>query len=203
MIKESATLLDKSEWEDIDLVLGQHKIAYQGQWDEFDSRRAYVIFRLRYVKDDELTSLHAYLATEGDHSSPGKSPFKTQGVRLFLSHLARHRTIVGRVGDRLSAFGVEGFVAHDSIEPSEEWQAVIEAALVDCDAMAVFLHEGFRESKWCDQEVGWALGRGRPMLPLNLGVIPMVSSPSFKTARVLRTGRHYMPGRSEMRLSAG
>ncbi|WP_210247720.1 hypothetical protein, partial [Salinarimonas soli] len=36
-------------------------------------------------------------------------------------------------------------------------------------AMVVFLHDGFGESKYCDQEVGWVMGRHRPILPLAYG----------------------------------
>ncbi len=79
---------------------------------------------------------------------------------------------MGEVASGLDRFGIESFVAHDSIEPSKEWQAVIEAGLQDCDAMVVFLHSGFLESKWCDQEVGWAMGRHIPVLPLNYGLHP-------------------------------
>ena len=38
--------------------------------------------------------------------------------------------------------------------------------------MAVFLHDGFKESQWCDQEVGFALGRQVPVLPLNIEFNP-------------------------------
>jgi hypothetical protein len=34
--------------------------------------------------------------------------------------------------------------------------------LHSCDALVGILHEGFRESPWCDQEVGIVLGREKP-----------------------------------------
>ncbi len=63
-------------------------------------------------------------------------------------------------------------MAHNSIDPSEEWQTVIEAGLRSCDGMVVFLHEGFRESAWCDQEVGYALARRVPVLPVGIDLLP-------------------------------
>lgn len=95
---------------------------------------------VKNAEDAQLEELHRYLASESDHSSPGKSPFRDGQLRIFMSHLAEHRDFVGRAGSRLALYGVEPFVAHDAIEPSLEWQQVIEAALTDCDAMAVFLH---------------------------------------------------------------
>ena len=70
-----------------------------------------------------------------------------------------------------------------SIQASEEWQAVIETALLTCDAMAVFLHTGFKESNWCDQEVGLALARRVPVLPLNIDVDPYGFMGKLQAAR--------------------
>lgn len=38
--------------------------------------------------------------------------------------------------------------------------------------MVVSLHSGFGDSKWCDQEVGWAMGRRRRLLPLSFDSHP-------------------------------
>jgi len=38
--------------------------------------------------------------------------------------------------------------------------------------MIVFLHPELYESHWCDQEIDWAFGRKRPILPLNFGLNP-------------------------------
>jgi TIR domain len=164
MINECATLLDKSEWSDVDLILEQHGLPTSDMWR--GDKRPYVIQMVKEARDNDLGALYTYLTSESDHSAPGKSPFKGDRLRLFTSHLATQREFVAVVGDRLALYGIEAFVAHNAIEPSLEWQQVIEAALGDCDAMAVFLHAGFRDSPWCDQEVGWAMGRGRPLLPL-------------------------------------
>ncbi len=170
MINECATLLDKREWEEIDLILDQHGLMTSATWD--GEKRPYVILMIKNCSDTELETLHSYLTSESDRSALGRSPFKGDRLRLFMSHLASHRDFVGVAGQRLAQYGVEAFVAHDSIEPSVEWQQVIEAALADCDAMVVFLHTGFQQSLWCDQEVGWALGRGRPILALAFDIDP-------------------------------
>lgn len=85
---------------------------------------------------------------------------------VFASHLASQRALVGGVGDHLRAWGIRLFVAHDSIEPDQEWHAEIERALRECDAGVVFLFPKFRNSSWCDQEVGWLLGREVPCYAL-------------------------------------
>ena len=95
------------------------------------------------------------------HSGEEPEPLK-----LFASHLAAQKAIVGAVGEELKLWGVELFVAHDSIEPDREWQAEIERALRTSHAGVVFLFPDFERSEWCDQEVGWLLGREVPCYSL-------------------------------------
>ncbi|TQJ52238.1 toll/interleukin-1 receptor domain-containing protein [Phycicoccus sp. SLBN-51] len=170
MIKECATLLDKEDWADIDLTLEQHGMPISS-WGS-DDKRSYVIQKIKDSSDADLGALHSFLTSESDNRGPGQTPFKGDRLRVFFSHLAAHRELVGETARYLARYGVDAFVAHDDIEPSKEWQDVIEASLSDCDAMVVFLHEGLQQSRWCDQEVGWAMGRRRPLLPLNFGLQP-------------------------------
>lgn len=92
--------------------------------------------------------------------------------RLFISHLAAEKTAAHALKDALARYQVAAFVAHDDIEPTTEWQNEIESALRTMDAMTVMLSPGFIESPWCDQEVGYALGRKRFVLGLRMGANP-------------------------------
>jgi hypothetical protein len=91
--------------------------------------------------------------------------------RLFLSHVAIHKVGVSLLKRELAVFGISGFIAHEDIEPSLEWQAEIEKALGSMDALAALLTTEFPQSKWTDQEVGFAYARV-PVIPVNLGVMP-------------------------------
>ena len=122
--------------------------------------------------DNQLELLHHYLTGSDPTSFNHLSPFSSAGLRLFLSHVSGERELVGEVGRQLELIGIDSFVAHDSIEPSEAWQDVIEAGLTDCDSLIAFVHPGFASSKWCDQEVGWVLGRKVPILALTFGSSP-------------------------------
>lgn len=62
-------------------------------------------------------------------------------IRLFVSHRAEEREVVGNVASELAGFGVCSFVAHQTIEISLPWRAEI-------------------------QEIGWALGRSVPTIVL-------------------------------------
>lgn len=72
----------------------------------------------------------------------------------------------------LKQYGVSGFVAHEDIAPSLEWQEEIEVALRSMDAMAALLTPEFHDSSWTDQEVGVAIGRGVLVIPVRLPVVP-------------------------------
>lgn len=170
VIRECAHLLDKYEWGEIDFILSQFGAPTSN--NAHGGKSEYVLDMLKGEKEATIVGLHSYLTQQADGSRPGDSPWTSDRLRLFCSHLATERTHVGEVSRGLERFGIEPFVAHDSIEPSKEWQAVIEAGLQDCDVMVVFLHQGFLASKWCDQEVGWAMGRHIPVLPLNYGAHP-------------------------------
>ena len=106
--------------------------------------------------------------------SPDEIPsFWQRGFfRLFISHVAPHREAAHRLKEALARFQVAAFVAHDDIEPTKEWQAEIERALRTMDALGAIIGPGFLESRWCDQEVGFALGRGKLVLPLKAGGDP-------------------------------
>lgn len=93
-------------------------------------------------------------------------------VRVFLSHKATHKIETSKLKQSLMQFGVASFVAHEDIEPTEEWHREIERALFSMDAMVALLTEDYHDSNWTDQEVGVALGRGVPCIPIRLGINP-------------------------------
>src|SRR5207245_901609 len=71
--------------------------------------------------------------------------------RLFLTHVSRHKASVSRLKDELKLRGVSGFVAHEDIEPSREWQDEIELALRSMHALAALITPDFHASLWADQ----------------------------------------------------
>lgn len=45
---------------------------------------------------------------------------------------------------------------------------MIKTRLRTCDGLAAFLAPQFHQSQWCDQEVGWAIGRNVPIIPVRM-----------------------------------
>lgn len=89
-------------------------------------------------------------------------------LRLFLSHVSKHKVLVSKLKEELALRGVDAFVAHEDIEPSLEWQKEIELGLRSMNALAALITPDFHESSWTDQEVGWALGRAVPVFSVRL-----------------------------------
>ena len=101
-----------------------------------------------------------------------RSLWTPERIRIFISHTSAYRSDVGALARELNRFAFSCFVAHDVIEPSRQWQEVIELALRSCDIMLAYVTPDFETSKWCDQEIGWALGRELVVLPLKVGADP-------------------------------
>lgn len=92
--------------------------------------------------------------------------------RLFLSHSSTIRAELAIIKRELAMYGVAAFLAHDDIEPTAEWQEEIIKALKSMDSLAAFITPEFNASVWCQQEIGFALGRGVPIVSVKIGDIP-------------------------------
>ena len=92
--------------------------------------------------------------------------------RLFISHLSECKESASNLKECLQNFGIDGFVAHEDITPSKEWEQEIEAALFSLDALCAIVVPGFEKSNWCDQEVGIALGRKKMVFSIKKGKDP-------------------------------
>lgn len=99
--------------------------------------------------------------------------FWTEGyLRMFVSHLSSNRERMSAMKLSLANWGVSAFVAHEDIEASREWRDEVEAGLESMDVLVAVVEPGFRESDWCVQEVGFALGRKIDIIPLRAGLDP-------------------------------
>lgn len=103
----------------------------------------------------------------------GDDIWKPGMVRAFLSHLALHRAFASDVSRDLEQNGISGFVAHDHISVTHEWQAEIERALSSAEVFVGLVHPDSSASYWMQQEVGWAMGRSIPVFMVRLGADPI------------------------------
>lgn len=93
-------------------------------------------------------------------------------LKVFISHLSANKQRMSFMKKYFAKWGVSAFIAHEDIEPTREWREEVEAALETMDVMVAVVEPGFKESDWCCQEVGYALGRTIEVIPLRAGMDP-------------------------------
>lgn len=167
--------LSGMSWTEIDITLQEFGAPTSDRWG--GDSGSYVAQSIRDLSDGSLADLAIHLnIANGDDSAldPPSLWFgrSTGQLRAFLSHLAEHKAFANRLKNTLAGWNICSFVAHEDIEPTAEWQAEIERALHTCDILISVLHKGFDRSPWTDQEVGYALGRGVPVLSVSIDIDP-------------------------------
>lgn len=141
-------------------------------------KRVYVKEVLADEAQETVLAIADDLGIEHGHARGGDldltdSRFWLPGhFKLFLSHVSSFKQKTAQLQCALRQYGISGFVAHEDIEPTKEWQEEIEKALFSMDALAAVLTPGFADSKWTDQEVGVAIGRDVLVIPVKRGLDP-------------------------------
>jgi hypothetical protein len=179
---------DDYSWEDRRLVLYQfgYRAANPDDWE--GTARAYVIWHLEDANDETLVELDEYLfgGSSREALDPASLPWESGTFRLFISHTSSNAELAGKLYEYFKPWRIDAFVAHTTIEPTREWERVIEAALGSCHALTALITEDFVTSKWCDQEVGYSLARRVPIVPVRMGVDPHGFIAKFQAARIGR-----------------
>ena len=173
-----AETLGSQEWRDIDLTLEEFGLPTKDTWS--GPTEEYVLATIKDQPEARLLQLDSYLnPTAAPRAAPQpvafddlSSPWSGKGLRLFLSHHHEHAVKVGELREALAGRSVDVFVAHTSIEATEQWEDVILAALKSCDACAALLTPEFSKSVWCDQELGFCIARDQLVIPLEYGATP-------------------------------
>ena len=105
-------------------------------------------------------------------------------IHAFLSYSHKNRKLARRLKEGLAEFGIEAFLADDDIGVSEHWRRVILKKLRDCEMFIPILTDAFVESEWTDQEAGFALARGKRVVPLKVDLGPYGFIGAFQALRL-------------------
>jgi hypothetical protein len=171
-IKGVGQRLATEEWTLIDLTLKQFSLPWSDGWG--GSKESYLFEMISEASDESLIGLAVHVGLPVEEPTPRiEPPFWRAGMlRVFVSHLAVHRTFAAELQEAAESFGLSCFVAHNDIEPTAEWQTQIETALATCDCLVALLHPTFHASNWTDQEIGFAMGRALPTFSVRFGQDP-------------------------------
>lgn len=96
----------------------------------------------------------------------------SKSFRLFISHISKDKDKATRLKECLTPYAISGFVAHEDIHPTLEWQSEIERALHAMDAFVAIHTPGFSSSIWTQQEIGFAVAKGIKIISLKFGEDP-------------------------------
>jgi len=137
-------------WEDMELVLRQFGFAAPDAEYWQGGARGFVLVALEGGTDGALVDLDEYLLGGASREvlDPANLPWESGAFRLFISHTSAHAALAGELRGYFAPWRMDAFVAHTAIEPTREWERVIEAGLGSCHALAVLVTEDFIASKW-------------------------------------------------------
>jgi hypothetical protein len=173
VISEIGRILAQQDWPLIDLTLRQFGLSTTDGWER--DKTSYVIWMIDDAPDEKLSDLatHLHIPLSAGIEQPADLPFwEPEHLRLFVSHVNTFKLLAENIKTNLRQYKISAFVAHSDIEPTREWLEQIEGALTTADALLAMLTTDFHDSLWTDQEVGVALGRQIPVIPLRLGQDP-------------------------------
>lgn len=113
------------------------------------------------------------MATPGSEPPAADTHTLARALRLaFISHHHEDRAVAAEVASSLQAFGLTGFIAHRDLQQGAEWIEEIKRSLREAAVLVAVLTPKFLTSNWTDQEVGFAVGRDVPIIPIDAGSTP-------------------------------
>ncbi len=85
-------------------------------------------------------------------------------MKVFISYSTTDKKIAKNVKDVLNEYRIEGFLAHEDIDVSQEWKNRIIQELSESNVFVPLLSEAYKKSDWAPQEIGMAFARGNDIV---------------------------------------
>ncbi len=168
IIRSISTKLGKENYALIDLTLKEFNLPYTNNWQGSGTDN-YIIDMISEASDEALLNIAKHLGLANElQNTVVPSFWSPNEVRIFISHIVEIKDKTSKLSKEIEKYHIKTFVAHVDIEPSKEWLEEIETALSTMDGMIAIFSDNFINSKWCDQEVGYAIGRRVPIVPLKI-----------------------------------
>jgi hypothetical protein len=174
--KIGRALQAKFGYAEIDLFLAEYHISAP-QNVQANSKWVYSKVALQGVATETLMKIAEELEVDipSSQKAAAVAPrnWKDNNLfRLFISHISKDKDKAIRLKDCLLPYGISGFVAHEDIHPTLEWQSEIERALHAMDAFIAIHTVGFSASFWTQQEIGFAVCKGVKIISFKMDEDP-------------------------------
>ena len=85
-------------------------------------------------------------------------------IKAFISYAHEDKERAADIKTAFKKLGVESFLAHQTLDVSDDWRKRILNELCSSQIFIALLSENFKASDWCDQEAGIAVSRGEDVL---------------------------------------
>jgi hypothetical protein len=86
--------------------------------------------------------------------------------KVFISHSSRDQGLVISLANLLTRFGIEVYVAEWYLSPGEKLDSKVFREIDNSNCMVVLLTQNGTRSNWVQQEIGYALSKGKHIIPL-------------------------------------
>jgi len=86
--------------------------------------------------------------------------------RVFISHSAQDQGLVISLANLLSKFGVDVSVAEWYLTPGERLDEKVLEQIKKSDCIVALLTRNGMRSSWVQQEIGFSLQQGKPVIPM-------------------------------------
>lgn len=90
----------------------------------------------------------------------------------FISHHHEDVAVANSLVTPLANFGFSSFLAHRDLQAGGDWIDEIKQKLRESAVLIAIITSSFLRSDWTDQEVGFAIGRDVPVVPVMRGSTP-------------------------------
>lgn len=139
---------------------------------------------IRIVKDYEMSPNIGNLYKEYP-----KEWENNDNLKCFISHSTAQKGRANELKNLLAPYKISGWVAHNDIKPNKYWQKEILKGLNSMDLFIALITDDFNKSIWCQQEAGFAMGRGVEIIRLKLDKADPLGFIADKQACIVQTGK--------------
>ena len=119
---------------------------------------------------DELDRLE--LEDENQIPNISSNSNVNKSATVFISHSTDDVDLAKRIKSWLEDIGIRVFIAHQDIEPSNDFDTAIIEQVKSSIVYLALLTKNFQKSDWCDQEAGIAIATNSIILPIKIDVDP-------------------------------
>ena len=90
---------------------------------------------------------------------------KSEFLRFFVSHQHEDAECLGKIRLSFKELGIGFFLAHEDILVGENFHKIIKEEISNCSFFLLIANEKSKNSLFCNQEIGYALAKGKTIIP--------------------------------------